>query len=151
MGICHGGINITCSIEGWEYRVCFLFSAKKICFFQLFSDFFPHFRDSKMAFSGFRPNFLYLFRFSMTFLVLFQLSAKSIPGPQYSHENKSMRHELPIQSCFQLSLRRHSDYYQYIYVCPAIMIAFLIPVLFILPAHDTGKLSLGRRITLYQY
>ncbi len=47
---------------------------------------------------------------------------------------------------FQLSLRRRSDYYHYIYVCPAIMIAFLIPVLFILPAHDTGKLSLGKII-----
>ncbi len=34
-----------------------------------------------MAFSSFRVHFLYFFRFSGTFLVLFRLSTKSIPSP----------------------------------------------------------------------
>ena len=36
-----------------------------------------------MAFGGFRPHFLYFVWFSGTFLVLFRLSAKCIPGPLF--------------------------------------------------------------------
>ena len=45
---------------------------------------------------------------------------------------------------YTLRLKRRGTYYQYVFVCPAVMLALLTPVLFLLPSDDTGKFPLGK-------
>ena len=44
---------------------------------------------------------------------------------------------------FIFNLRRRDSYLRLMFVAPAVVQALLTPVLFLLPAHDTGKFTLG--------
>ena len=50
---------------------------------------------------------------------------------------------------FNLTLRRRTTYYHYVFVTPAVMLALLCPILFVLPSDDTGKFTFGEKIRLF--
>ena len=51
---------------------------------------------------------------------------------------------------FTFNLRRRDSYLRLMFVGPAVVLALLTPVLFLLPAHDTGKFTLGEFFFILQ-